>query len=104
MIYGAKSARYRFPKGALVGAAGTVRQGGITLGLLDRNDQWAVTTAIGEGLFRTGIEVPIDGEYRIVIANNLSAGQKRNEVEIREIGLVGLDPAEHRVKRLVQNR
>jgi SAM-dependent methyltransferase len=98
MAYGAKSARYRFPKGALVAAAGTVRQGGIVLGLLDKSEQWAVTTAIGEGTFRTGIKVPTDGEYRIVIANNLSAWQTRNAVEISEIGLVHLDPAEHRVK------
>ena len=52
-----------FPKRALVAAAGTVRQGGIVLGLLDIGDQWTVTTAIGEGPFRTGIEVPVDGEY-----------------------------------------
>jgi SAM-dependent methyltransferase len=96
--YGAKSAQYQFPKGALVGAAGTVRQGGILLGLLDRRDQWAVTTAIGEGPFRTGIEVPVDGEYRIVIAHNLSGQQASNDAEVSEIGLVELDPAEHRVK------
>ncbi len=98
MAYGAKSAQYRFPKGARVAAAGTVRQGGIVLDLLDSSEQWAVTTAIGEGTFRTGIEVPIDGKYRIVIANNLSGRQKRNDVEVIEIGLVELDPAEHRVK------
>jgi endonuclease YncB( thermonuclease family)/ubiquinone/menaquinone biosynthesis C-methylase UbiE len=98
MAYAAKSAPYRFPTGALVAAAGTVRQGGIVLGLLDSREQWARTTAIGEGTFRTAIEVHIEGEYRVVIANNLSDGQRRNDVEVTEVGLVGLDPAKYRIK------
>lgn len=95
--YAAKSARYYFPKGTLVAAAGTVQHGGIVLGLLDGNDHWAATATIGEGTFRNGVEVPLDGEYRIVIVNNLSSRHRGNDVEISEIGLVERDPAECRV-------
>jgi hypothetical protein len=95
--YAAVSGRYRLPKGTLVGAAGRVRQGGIVLGLLDSQERWAATIAIPPGPFRTAVEVPKDGEYRIVVANNLPAGQVVNDAEITEIGLVGLDSADHRV-------
>jgi SAM-dependent methyltransferase len=99
LAYGAVSARYQLTKGALIAAAGTVRRGGIVLGLLDNSSQqWAVTTAIEEGTFRTGVEAPVAGEYRIVIANNLLAGQTINDVDVDEIGLVGLDPAKHRIR------
>jgi hypothetical protein len=97
--YAAVSTPFRLPKGARVAAAGTVRQGGIMLGLLDSRDQWAVTTAISEGPFRVAIEVSVEGEYKIVIANNLSAGQAINDVEVTEVGLVELDPAALRVAR-----
>src|SRR4051812_5281388 len=30
---------------------------------------------------------PVDGDYRIVIANNLPAGQTTNDVQVDEIGL-----------------
>ena len=69
------------------------------LGLLDRSEQWAATTTIGEGAFRTAVEAPTDGQYRIVIANNLHDGQRVNSVQITEVGLVGFDPAEQRRKR-----
>ena len=94
--YAAVSWRYRLPKGTLVGAAGNVRQGGIMLGLLDSQERWAATIAIPPGPFRMAVEVPKDGEYRIVVANNLQAGQNVNDAEIAEIGLIGLDPADHR--------
>ena len=38
------------------------------------------------------MEAPADGDYRIVIANNLPAGQTANDVTVAEVGLVGLDP------------
>ena len=63
--YGAKSAWYHLPKGALVAAAGTVREGGIMLGLLDRSEQWAATTTIGEGAFRTAVR----GDHRRPISD-----------------------------------
>jgi hypothetical protein len=50
--YAAVSAIYRLPTGARVAAAGTVRGGGLSLGLLDRNDQWATQVAIPPGSFR----------------------------------------------------
>jgi hypothetical protein len=102
-MYSAESVRYRLPKGAVVAAAGTVWQGCIILGLIDERQQWAVTTVIRQGAFRTGVEAPAEGTYRIVIANNLAAGQRTNDVQIDEVGLVGLDPAEQRfVLRIAQ--
>ena len=99
LAYGAVSVPYQLTKGVLVAAAGTVRRGGIVLGLLDNNSQqWTVTTAIEEGAFRTGVEVPVAGTYRIVISNNLPAGETINDVDVDEIGFVGLDPAEHRIR------
>jgi hypothetical protein len=95
--YAAKSTRYRLAKGTFVAAAGTVRKGGIVLGLLDERDQWAATIAVQPGPFRKALEVPADGEYRIVIANNLPVGQRSNDVEVTEIGLVRPDPAEPHV-------
>ncbi len=95
--YGAVSAYYRLPKGELVAAAGTVMNGGIVLGLLDSRGQWATTAAIPPGVFRTTVQAPADGKYRIVIANNLPAGQTANDAEVTEVGLVGLDPAALRV-------
>jgi hypothetical protein len=95
--YAAVSTPFRLPKGARVAAAGTVRQGGIVLGLLDSHDKWAVTTAVPQGTFRVAIEAPVEGEYKIVIANNLSAGHSINDVEVLEVGLVDLDPATLRV-------
>ena len=96
--YAAVSPAYRLPRGARVAVAGTVRRGGITLGLLNANDQFAKQIAILSGKFRSFVEAPAEGTYRIVIANNLSTWQKRNDVEVTEIGLVELDPAEHRVE------
>jgi len=95
--YAATSVRFRFPKGTLVAASGTVHRGGVMLGLLDSHDQWAATVLIGEGTFRNGIAAPSDGDYRIVIANNLSKQQATTDVEIREIGLVERDAADYRV-------
>ena len=78
---------------------GTGRDGGILLGLLDNNGHWAVTTAIPRGPFAKTVEVPADGEYRVVIANNLRGWQTKNDVEIRGVGFVGLDPASFHVPR-----
>ena len=74
---------FRLPEGARVAVAGTARAGASRLlVLLDRHDQWAVTTAIPPGPFRAAINVLVEGEYKIVIANNLSAGQAINHVEV----------------------
>ena len=72
--YAMVSSRYQLTKGTLVAVAGRVRQGGITVGLLDGREQWAATKAISPGAFSTGVEVPADGEYRIAISYNLPAG------------------------------
>ena len=95
--YAAISARFRFPKGTLVAASGTVHRGGMMLGLLDSHEQWVATVLIGEGTFRNGIEVPSVGDYRIVVASNLSKQQSTTDVEIHEVGLVERDAAGYRV-------
>lgn len=94
--YAAESVLYRLPQGAIIGAAGTARSGRIMLGLLDNNARWAATTVSRDGEFRTGVEVPVDGEYRVILATML-ASHACADVEIREIGLVGLLPSNHRV-------
>jgi hypothetical protein len=66
-----------------------VQQGGIVLGLLDQSGQWAATKAISTGPFRTAVEAPARGNYRIVIANNLAAGETTNETTVTEVGLIG---------------
>ena len=66
------------------------------LGLLDSNSRWAATMSTGDGEFRTGVEAPAEGEYRVILAT-MVAGRNRADVEVREIGLVGLVPASHRV-------
>lgn len=95
--YAARSAQYRFAKGTLVAVAGTVHRGGIALGLVDHNDHWSATALIGEGNFRNAIEAPDEGIYRIVIVNNLTGRQSVNDVDVREVGVVRLEPASYRV-------
>ena len=72
---------------------------GLALGLLDPNDQWATTVPIPVGKFRTFVEAPAEGAYRIVIANNLPSGVYANDAEIREIGFAGPNAAALRVER-----
>jgi hypothetical protein len=88
VAYAAVSSIQRMARGVRVAAAGRVRAGGIVLGLLDHDGQWAATTAIHQGAFRTAVEVPADGEYRIVITNNLPAGQQISDAEVTSIGTV----------------
>ena len=95
--YAAVSPPYFLAKGARVAAAGSIRRGGLALGLLDPNDQWATTVPIPVGRFRTFVEAPAEGAYRIVIANNLPSGVYANDAEIREIGFAGPNLAALRV-------
>jgi hypothetical protein len=95
--YGAVSKPLRLPKGAMVAAAGRVEKGGLSLGLLDSADRWAVTTGnvpIARGPFRVAVEAPSDGVYRIVLANNLPDGETEIDARVAEVGLVGLNPAD----------
>jgi hypothetical protein len=94
--YGAVSKPLRLPKGAMVAAAGRVEKGGLSLGLLDSADRWAVTTGnvpIARGPFRVAVEAPSDGVYRIVLANNLPDGETEIDARVAEVGLIDLDPA-----------
>ncbi len=95
--YAAVSSTYQFPSGARVAAAGIVNRGGLVLGLLNSEGQWAKTAAAPRGRFRISVQVPAEGAYRVVIANNISSGTL-NDAEVTEIGLVGLevggDPAD----------
>ena len=96
--YAATSPVYRLPRGGRVVVAGMVRRGGLTLGLLDQADHFANQLAVKPGTFRKFIDAPADGEYRVVIANNLSGWRASVDGQIDEIGLVGLDPAACRVR------
>ena len=87
--HGAVSKPIRLPKGAMVAAAGRVEKGGLSLGLLDSADRWAVTIPIARGPFRVAVEAPIDGVYRIVLANNLPDGETEIDARVAEVGLVG---------------
>ena len=108
--YAAVSKRFRLPKGTIVTASGTLRHGRILLGLLNSDEQWAVTTSLPEleprkqqdkgrpGPFQFSVEVPADGIYSIVIANNLQTKRDSNDAEITEVGLIGADPSSARIE------
>ena len=60
--------------------------------MIDKDRQWAATKAISTGPFRTAVEVPARGNYRIVIANNLAAGETTNDAVVTQIGLAAGPP------------
>src|SRR5262245_19436177 len=96
--YVATSPVYRLPRGGRVVATGVVRRGGLTLGLLGQADHFVTQVAVAAGTFRKFLDAPVDGEYRVVIANNLSGWQARVDGQVDEIGFVDLDPAACRVR------
>jgi len=96
--YGTLSTPLRLPAGARVAVAGEVREGGIRLGLLDTQGQFAAAAVAPPGHFRRVVEAPRNGEYRIVLAYNLAPWQTANDAHVTEVGLVGLDPASLQVE------
>lgn len=90
----ATSKFFLLPKGTRVAARGVVRRGGAVLGLMNKQLQWAATPVMfPSGPFVTAaIEVPADGEYQIVLLNNVKP-RKASDIEITDVGFLGLDPA-----------
>ncbi len=66
-------------------AKGTLRRGGLTIGLL-KNEAWAQQISVRRpGTF--DIALPVGpGSYAVVVANNLPEGTLENEFEIRQLG------------------
>jgi hypothetical protein len=54
------------------------------------------------GNFVATVESPADGEYQIVVSNNLLGGETSNEVHVETIGIVSTDPAELQVNNRQQ--
>jgi hypothetical protein len=73
-------------KGAVLIAQGRIDDGGISIGLVQAG-RWIVQVPIVKvGNFVTVINVPADGPYAVVIANNLPGPSLRNDLIIRKIG------------------
>jgi hypothetical protein len=92
--YAAKSKYLRLPRGTPVVARGVVHKGGGGIGLLDAQQQWAAPTKVfSSGPFVTMLAAPADGDYQIVLFNNLELDATNINVEIEEVGLVGVEVA-----------
>jgi len=79
----------RLAKGTTFVAEGTIEKGGVTFGLV-RNDAWAVQLHVVQtGDFSVVIKVPEDGDYKVVMANNLRGMSLENRVMVTRAGLVG---------------
>ena len=96
--YAARSPLYRLPEGAQAAVAGVVKRGNFAVGLLDAEERWVAIKAMGPGRFRTLIEAPAAGAYRVVLTNDASPRWPFANVEVSEIGLIDLDPAEQRIE------
>ena len=71
---------------------GALHHGGGGIRLLDAQQKWAAPTKLfPPGPFVTTLEAPTDGDYQIVLFNNLEPGATSNNVEITEIGPVDLE-------------
>jgi hypothetical protein len=75
--------------GAQVGAAGTVLSGGLILGLLNNQGDWAVHTSIPPGSFAVSVRAPAAGVYRVVLANNLPNGEAFNSAWVLAVAFIG---------------
>jgi hypothetical protein len=74
-------------------AEGTIRRGGLTIGLL-HDEQWSrATNVVGRGPFRVVIQPPAAGDYQVIIANCLEGTflNRRFDVSttLRRLGLTG---------------
>ena len=74
--------------GSFLLARGYLEEGGISVGLV-RNGRWEAQVAVTEpGEFVALARAPIDGEYSVVVANNLQGASLYNNVVIRRLGWV----------------
>jgi hypothetical protein len=74
--------------GSFLLARGYLEEGGISVGLV-RNGKWEAQVAVTEpGEFVAIAQAPSDGEYSVVVANNLQGPSLYNNVVIRRLGWV----------------
>jgi hypothetical protein len=60
----------RFDKGAVFVARGTVRDGGLSLGLIQADGRWnGVVNVTKPGPFIVALQVPVSGTYSVTLAN-----------------------------------
>ena len=75
-------------KGTTFIAEGTIEKGGVTFGMVS-NDLWVVQLHVVQtGDFSVVIKVPEDGDYKVVMANNLRGMSLENRVVVSRVGLV----------------
>jgi hypothetical protein len=75
-------------KGQRLIARGTLKSGGLTLGLLSE-DRWVRSLNVNRrGDFKLMIEVPRDGDYAVTVANNLRGVSRRNNFTIDSISWI----------------
>lgn len=86
--YGAVSAWQDLKKGQIVAARGNIWHGGVVLGLIGRDGTWKATVEMPEGEIKAFVEVPDDGSYQVVVANNLSPWQSSNNVVLDQVGIL----------------
>jgi len=73
-------------------ATGSVRRGGITVGLL-KDNQWAVQVNVDHrGTFNIAVPITKPGEYVAVVANNLPGESLDTDVEFTSIGFAAIKP------------
>jgi hypothetical protein len=97
--YAVRSVRYRLPQYAIVAAKGRVKRGGAAIGIMNADgSRWETTLNIFVGDFVALLKVPQAGEYRVMIANNLSELENYNDIQIYDIGLLGEDPSKFLVR------
>jgi hypothetical protein len=94
-FYAVRSHLYRLRKGALVAARGVVNDGSLILGLLNAREEWVyeAVASIPPGPFFAAVEIPAEGDYRVVLGH--SGTSQQFDAEVTEIGFLGgLQPSQ----------
>lgn len=74
--------------GSLALVQGTIERGGVSFGLV-KDGQWLEQAhVLSAGEFTAVVRVPADGEYSLVLANNLRGPSLRNDLVIHRVGWV----------------
>ena len=75
-------------KNSFIVAEGTIEKGGVTFGLV-RRDQWAVQLHVTQtGPFAVVIRVPENDEYKVILANNLRGMSLDNRLVVTRVGVI----------------
>jgi hypothetical protein len=87
-LYLARMKPRKLERGATFVAEGAIVKGGVTFGLL-RSGEWVSQVHVREtGPFAVAIQVPDEGQYDVILANNLLDMSLRNELTVSRAGLV----------------